>query len=175
MSTVKPTRSFTYFAYGSNMLTRRLTAEDRAPSAKRVATGYVVGRRLTFDKVSQDASGKCDAEHTDVTTDRVYGVVFEIAESERQALGVAEGLNKGYEEKMVNVVTQSGVAAHMAYIATKKEPTLRPYRWYKALTIAGAVEHDLPKDYIEWIRTIEAVEDPKAERRDKNEALLLAS
>lgn len=167
--------TFTYFAYGSNMLTRRLTASDRAPSAKRVATGFVEGRRLTFDKASQDGSGKCDAEFTGTKTDRVYGIIFEIAASEREALGKAEGLGNGYKEEMVNVVTPSGEAEHMTYIATRKEPALRPYHWYKALTVAGAVEHGLPNDYIEWIRTIESTEDSKAERRAKNEALLFAS
>jgi len=175
MTQIKPPATFTYFAYGSNMLTRRLTAKARAPSAKRVATGFVEGRRLTFDKVSRDGSGKCDAEPTGEKTDRVYGVVFEILEAERKSLREAEGLGKGYKEEMVKVITPGGEAEHMAYIATDKEPALRPYHWYKALTVAGAVEHGLPEDYIEWMRTVESVEDPKPERRTENEALLFAS
>jgi hypothetical protein len=43
-----------YFAYGSKMLTRRLTA--RTPSAVVVGNSYVEGYRLTFDKVSTDGS-----------------------------------------------------------------------------------------------------------------------
>ena len=85
--------SFRYFAYGSNMLTRRLKATDRAPSATLLGIGYVEGRRLTFDKVSKDGSGKCDAESTGENTDRVYGVIFEIASTEKAALDKAEGLN----------------------------------------------------------------------------------
>jgi hypothetical protein len=46
------------FAYGSNMLERRLTA--RTPSAIPVGTAYVEEYRLTFDKVSTDGSGKCE-------------------------------------------------------------------------------------------------------------------
>ena len=38
------------------MFTRWLIADDRAPSAVAVATGYVTGRRLTFDKLSRDSS-----------------------------------------------------------------------------------------------------------------------
>jgi hypothetical protein len=41
--------TFLCFAYGSNMLTRRLAA--RTPSAVAVGTAYVEGYRLTFDKV----------------------------------------------------------------------------------------------------------------------------
>lgn len=157
------------------MLTCRLTARNRAPSAKPIATGFVEGRRLTFDKLSQDGTGKCDAELTGEKTDRVYGVLFEIATSEREALGKAEGLNKGYKEEMVTVVTATGAAQHMTYIATKKEPALRPYHWYKALTVAGAIEHRLPTEYVEWLRTIESTEDPNPKRRAENEALLFAS
>jgi hypothetical protein len=38
------TGGFLYFGYGSNMLTARLQAKDRAPSATFVATGLVVDR-----------------------------------------------------------------------------------------------------------------------------------
>jgi len=175
MSTIAAPTTFKYFAYGSNMLTRRVAAPDRAPSAKAIGTGYIEGRRLTFDKLSQDGSGKCDAEATGTATDRVYGVIFEIAVSDKAALGRAEGLGKGYAEETVKVVTSAGAIELMTYIATKKEPALRPYHWYKAMTLAGAVEHGLPKDYVEWVRTVASVEDPNAKRRADNESLLFAS
>ena len=167
--------TFQYFAYGSNMLTRRLIAADRAPSAKAIGIGYIKCRRLTFSKVSQDGSGKCDAELTGKKTDRVYGVIFGIALTDKAALNNAEGLEKGYAEEHVDVVTGSGTVQVVTYIATKKEPVLRPYHWYKSITVAGAVEHGLPKDYVEWLRAFESIEDPNAERRAKNEALLFAS
>ena len=175
-TTVAPT-TFQYFAYGSNMLTRRLTAANRAPSAKPIGIGYVESRRLTFDKVSRDGSGKCDAQATGKKTDRVYGVIFEIALTDKTALDGAEG---GYAEEHVDVISVAGkvqLETYIAttYIATKKEPVLPPYHWYKALTIAGAVEHGLPKDYVEWLRAFESVEDPNVERRAKNEAFLFAS
>lgn len=167
--------TFQYFAYGSNMLTRRLISTDRAPSAKAVGVGYVECRRLSFSKVSQDGSGKCDAEVTGKKTDRVYGVIFEIALTDKATLNDAEGLGKGYAEESVDVVTGSSNVQAMTYIATKKEPVLRPYHWYKAITVAGAVEHGLPKDYVEWLRAFESIEDPNKERRAKNEALLFVS
>lgn len=166
---------FRYFAYGSNMLTRRLRATDRAPSATSLGVGYVEGRQLTFDKVSKDGSGKCDAEATGENTDRVYGVIFEIASTDKAALDKAEGLNEGYAEECVEVVTDSDKVQAMTYIATNKEPTLRPYHWYKAITIAGALEHGLPKDYVESLRAFESIEDSDGKRRAKNEALLFAS
>lgn len=64
---------FLYFAYGSNMLFRRLKA--RTPSARLVGVGHVLGYRLVFDKVSKDGSGKCDIERTGVNADMVYGAL----------------------------------------------------------------------------------------------------
>ena len=161
-----------YFAYGSNMLTRRLKAVKRAPSAVCLGTGYVTGRRLTFDKLSKDCSGKCDAELTGNEIDRVYGVIFEISCKDETALDRTEGCGKGYEKKTVEVTTADTTVLAQTYIATQKVCGVQPYHWYKAIVVAGAVEHNLPAAYIEWLRTCESKADPIAERREKNERLL---
>ena len=98
--------TFHYFAYGSNMLTRRLKSRKRAPSAVSIGSGYIAGRRLTFDKRSRDGSGKCDAEETGNATDRVYGVIFELSFSDKCDLNRAEGRGKGYELEIVEVITK---------------------------------------------------------------------
>jgi cation transport regulator ChaC len=165
-------KTFHYFAYGSNMLTRRLKAATRAPSAEVVGTGHIVGRRLTFDKFGRDGSGKCDAEATGNETDRVYGVIFEISHSDKTALDSAEGCGQGYTKETVDVVTTETTIPAQIYIAIRKESALRPYHWYKALALAGAVEHGLPNDYVEWLRTFESKEDLNLTRRAENEALL---
>lgn len=161
--------TFRCFAYGSNMLTRRLRA--RTPSARAVGVGYVRGHRLTFDKVSRDGSGKCDMEHGE-ETNRVYGVVFDIALAERTDLERAEGVGAGYEAKEVDVALTDDTIRAIAYVATAKEPALRPYNWYKAFVVAGAVEHGLPMAYVEWLRTVESLPDPNVTRRSREEAIL---
>ena len=168
-------KTFHYFAYGSNMLTRRLKSPERAPSAVFVDTGFIARRRLTFDKLSQDGSGKCDAEETGNESDRVYGVIFEINRADEPDLDEAEALGKGYKKDTVEVTTTETTVFAQTYIATRKERALRPYHWYKALVVAGAAEHGLPNCYVEWLRVFESTEDPKPKRRAKNEALLFAS
>ena len=74
-----------YFAYGSNMLTRRLAAVDRAPSARPIAIGTLPGRRLRFHKIGLDGSGKCDAALTGKDSDRIYGVLFELDRADQAA------------------------------------------------------------------------------------------
>lgn len=167
--------TFLYFAYGSNMLSRRLRASQRTPSAVALGTGFVANRRLTFDKVSSDGSGKCDVEDSGNPDDRVYGVLYEINESEKPNLDREEGIGKGYKEVRVNVVTASGTREAVTYVATAKESALRPYHWYKALVIAGALEHSLPEAYVEWLRTCDSKPDSNVERRVENESLLYGS
>jgi gamma-glutamylcyclotransferase len=164
--------TFLYFAYGSNMPTRRLTGRTRTPSARSEGIGYVEGHRLAFDKLSRNGSRKADIEATGKTTDRVYGLLFRIDVGEEHKLDLAEGLDKGYRKDTVNVVTQAGTVMAKTYIATEKEPACIPYHWYKAFVVAGAVEHCLPSSYIEWLRTVVSQPDPKSERRTENEALL---
>jgi AIG2 family protein len=163
--------TFLYFAYGSNMLTRRLKA--RTSSAITVGIAFVEGRRLTFDKASSDGSGKCHIEPTDNSTDRVHGVLFRIAVLEEDYLDAAEGFGKGYDkDRSMKVVTPYCTLQAVAYFATHRDSAHLPYHWYKALVVAGAVEHGLPKPYIEWLRTTVSQPDPDAKRRAENEALL---
>jgi gamma-glutamylcyclotransferase len=152
------------------MLTRRLVA--RTPSARAEGIGHVEGYRLAFDKFSKDGSGKAHIEATGNSTDRVYGVLFRIGAGEECTLDRREGLGAGYRKDTVSVVTRTGVVAARTYIATEREPACIPYHWYKALVVAGAVEHGLPSAYIEWLRTVLSQPDPKPERRAENEALL---
>lgn len=171
--TESATNTFVYFAYGSNMLSHRL--KERAPSAVAIGIGFVQGRRLAFDKVSSDGSGKCDIEVTINPKDRAYGVLFNIASTEKSILDKVEGLGKGYDKQDIQVVTTNGACTAVTYVATTKEPALRPYHWYKALVVAGAVQHGLPNVYIEWLRTFKSQADPHTKRRAENEALLLAA
>ena len=159
-----------YFAYGSNMFARRLAA--RTPSAVRITTAFIDGRRLTFDKVSTDGSGKCDIEATGNPADRVYGAIFRIAAAEERALDEAEGLSHGYRKDEITVVTSEGTVAAMAYIAIVKDPKRRPYDWYKAFVLQGAFEKALKAAYIELIRAVPSQPDPNTARRERNEALL---
>lgn len=164
--------TFIYFAFGSNMLERRLRENDRAPSARFIGTGFVTGRKLTFDKIGIDGSGKCDIEHTGKTTDRVCGVLFEIDRTDKASLDRAESLGTGYDEQMIQVEMESGVIDAFTYVAMIKDPGLKPFHWYKAYVVAGAMEHGLPGGYVEWLHTIEALPDPDAKRCNAHNAVL---
>jgi gamma-glutamylcyclotransferase len=164
------TRKVLCFAYGSNMLTKRIRA--RVSSASVLCTGFISGHRLTFDKISRDRSGKCDAEHTKARSDRVYGVVYEIDVRQKGYLDAAEGLGTGYAEKIATVTAKHKEITASLYYATQKDAVLKPYHWYKEFVLAGAREHNLPDAYVEQIESVDSIEDPDPHRRAKNEKIL---
>lgn len=157
--------TFRTFAYGSNMLSARLKA--RCPSARPRGVAQLPSHELRWHKRSLDGSGKCDVvpASSDLT---VFGVVYEVDANEKPALDQAEGLGHGYDLKDATVILNGDAVAASIYFATKADPALKPYTWYKALVVAGAKEHGLPTSYIARLEGVEASEDPDRARHDSN-------
>ena len=149
----KEEQHFVCFAYGSNMLIKKL--RSRCPSAVKIGVCKIKKHVLKFHKVSYDKSGKCDCESTESETAEVYGVLFRIPKSEETKLDEIEGLGKGYEKKPIPVTTiEEGKDTAVMYCATDeaKDPNKKPYVWYLNQVIEGAKENCLPDDYIAKIR-----------------------
>lgn len=170
---MRTAETFLYFAYGSNMLTRRLL--ERTPSARVVGVAKLADHELRWHKVGKDGSGKCDFVRAAAPQSCVHGVVFEIAVADKAALDLAEGIGKGYKECEVEVQTAHGATAVWTYCATNIDPLAKPYTWYKALVVAGAKEHGLPSAHVAALEAAVAKEDPKPERAARNELLVAAS
>ncbi|MGV8825301.1 gamma-glutamylcyclotransferase family protein [Methylibium petroleiphilum] len=158
------------FAYGSNMSSARL--RDRVPSARVVGRGVLHGHQIAWHKVSKDGSGKCDVEASDAPDAAVHGVVYAIDQAEKATLDSAEGLGKGYDERRVVVEMNGSPFVATMYYATHKDPTLKPYSWYKAHVLTGACEHELPPEYIAMLEAAEALQDPDASRHQIQMALV---
>jgi gamma-glutamylcyclotransferase (GGCT)/AIG2-like uncharacterized protein YtfP len=158
-----------YFAYGSNMLTRRL--RKRVPSCRFSAVAVLRLYKLMFHKISNDGSGKCNAFYTGLQQDEVLGVVFEIDSEEKSELDKAE---PGYVAKCVKVHCGDVTIEAITYVADTSsiDDSLRPYTWYKDLVLAGANEHNLPKAYIEQIRRTPADTEPDRSRDQKNRRII---
>ena len=155
-----------YFAYGSNMCTRRLRA--RVCSAQPVFVAQLRAHTLKFHKRSQkDRSAKTDAEYTGRETDVVWGVIFEIDAAHKQRLDEAEGLGSGYEEKSINLKDCTGQTYEASmYFASEtfKNANLKPYSWYLRFVVEGAKQHGLPSDYVGLLERVETSEDQDRER-----------
>ncbi len=160
-----------YFAYGSNMSSRRLAARIESPS--RIGVGCLKEYRFAFHKVSiLDSSGKCDACFTGNTADSVWGVIFEIADADMSKLDRFEDRGYGYERQWVHVQCNNGeILAAQTYVAIRTDSALKPLHWYKEHVLRGAREHRLPADYIRFIEGIDAIIDTDAERTSRELSL----
>ncbi len=165
-----------YFAYGSNMLTERLQA--RCKSAKVRCTATIDGYMLAFSKKSKDGSAKATMYPCDQEGSRVYGVVFDLDESDLPTLDRLEGAGSGYDRVLHLQARANGSDCPLdviTYIAGAGyiDDNLKPYDWYARLVAAGARQHKLPADYVAAIEAVPSESDPEADRSARQEALAL--
>jgi len=151
-----------YFAYGSNMLCRRLS--ERIGSVSVLGTAALPRHLLRFHKRSRDNSGKCNAFFTGHVRDHVYGVVFGLSHAQQQRLHACEGA--GYVPLIFKVKMDNAILRVTTYIATPDcvVDGLTPFDWYHALVLAGARQHDLPSKYVSAIASMAVRPDPDLQR-----------
>jgi len=144
-----------YFAYGSNMKTDRMTR--RVPSAKPLGYAKLMDKKLVFNKISSDGSGKTNI--VDAKNGVVLGVLFEIDEEEIVKL---DDIEKGYEKQDITVLGNDDKPLRaFTYVSTQTKDGLKPYDWYLNFLIEGADENELPKGYVDSLRMFESVPDTR--------------
>ena len=92
-----------------------------------------------------------------------------------EELDKAEDHDKGYQREDAFVVvscTGDKKITASTYLARPEahDENLLPYDWYRALIVAGALEHELPESYVAALRDAVVRADPDAKRREKNSA-----
>jgi cation transport regulator ChaC len=161
-----------YFAYGSNMLTARISC--RCPGTKKIGRAWLSGYTLRFDKRGSDGSGKCAIHSTGNAGDLVHGVLFNIPESQVCYLDRAEGEGADYYRNLVHVeVSSAQFLSAETYLVkeAKIDHNPKPYDWYLDLVVTGAVMHELPEAYIDALRKVQTLPDPDLKRPGRLEAL----
>ncbi len=168
-----------YFAYGSNMLTRRLTDSSRAPSAVAYGIAKAPGFVVRFHKVGADGSGKCTLVTTADEAAAAFGVLYEVAETDAESLDRAEGVHVGgYVRHTVRLrLSAAHMVNAMTYVAGEQhlDASCVPFDWYRDLVVAGAIEHALPPRYVERLARVPAAADPNAARAARARRLLSGS
>ena len=150
----------------------------RCPTAEKKSNCKIKKYRLRFWKKSRDESGKCYIEYTGNDEDVVHGVLFSIDEIDHGYLNKEEGAtsqNPGYKEEKVSVITDDGEVQAFTYMINgedKIDKTRKPYHWYRNQVVQGAIENDLPKDYIKTIEDVEFTIDKYEGRVSMNEKYL---
>ena len=138
-----------YFAYGSNLDLRQM--KMRCPLSKLVSKGSLSGHSLTFNKYS----GGWDGGVADVIRDEdseVWGLVFEISESDLERLDRYEGYYKDkpslYERWKAVIDTPDGQVSDVwVYTVVKKQEFVKPTLEYLQIIKDAGARWDFPKVY----------------------------
>ncbi|MBI1780613.1 MAG: gamma-glutamylcyclotransferase [Sphingobacteriales bacterium] len=133
------------------------------------------GYKFSFNKRSNDGSGKGNIQQTNIDGDTIVGVVFEINEAEKPALDAVEGLGNGYNQAVVDLLDDNGETFQaQVYIADESavDNNLMPYDWYKEFVVTGAEQNGLPPEYVENIRKNAFIADTDEERKGRQLAIL---
>jgi hypothetical protein len=163
---VKPSGTFLYFAYGSNLLSARIKA--RTPSARKAGNAMLPRFVLRWHKIGMDHTGKCDVVFTGRPTDRVHGVAWAIRRSEMPALDYHEELDSGYYACNVPITVGAQKRLARTYRAIPTDASLKPLDWYKRFVVEGAREHGLPEDYVARLALTPSLSDDDTGRRSRN-------
>ncbi len=142
-----------YFAYGSNMalwVMSEICAEHAL-----VGIAQLPDHRLAFTRYSTGWRGG----HSDVVYspgDAVWGGLFLIGNMCHDALDMNQHYGVGYTSMGVDVNATNGMTYHtITYTVLDKAPReIAPSRFYMDTIIEGARELKLPKDYINYLRSI---------------------
>ena len=142
-----------YFAYGSNMPKRRL--ENRIGHVHKLGIAELEGYKLICNKISIDGSSKFNIQKTENLSDKVFGVLYKIEDSQLDPLDAAEGAKSGggYRQETVEINYNEECKRAITYICTQSaklcNPSeLLPYDWYVYHAVIGACEAGFPYGYI---------------------------
>ena len=138
-----------YFAYGSNMSSRVMTA--RIPQARRAGIAELAGYRISFRLPSQRWGQRAAGIEAD-PAGSVWGVLWEIDES---WWAVLDGYEGAYVRMTVEVTAHTAAGTGMRRAATYRVRGDRaatdegpPAPAYLAAMLAGAREAGLPAAHI---------------------------
>ena len=156
-----------YFAYGSNM-SRAIFCERRGMCPTESRWGWLDGWRLSFEL----PVGPGERGVANVVPDpeaRTCGVLHRITPDEFDRLDRTEGVHVGiYRRVPVDLVAENGERVPaQTYVSTWATAGRKPSARYLGLMLAGAREHGLPAQWIEFLAAHElAVDEREVEKRD---------
>lgn len=122
----------------------------RCPSARKIGVAYALAYRLVFNrKGSYRDGGVASISPTGNSTDRVYGIVWELTAKDIQILDEIED-PEAYNRIPISVVGLNGIdlTCH-TYVAIPQAEHITADREYLNILLAAAHKESLPPEYIE--------------------------
>lgn len=151
-----------YFAYGSNMLTKRII--QNAPSANFVDIGELEKYKLEFYFYTDKWKG-CYSTITYDCNSSIYGIIWSIDDTDIKSLDQEELVDQNVYTKIPVIIKSfsddprtSRVYSCFSYILTDYIRYIpcnnQPSVTYLTTIVNGAIEHKLPNQYIETLKKI---------------------
>jgi AIG2-like family len=128
---------------------------ERCPHSPQSGIGWLEGWRLTFGGEDLGWEGALatvveDAENPD---SRVFVVLYEVSETDEQALDRWDGATLGYYSKLkVRVAALDADVLAWLYVLNDYEGGL-PSARYIGIAADAAEAAGAPEDYVSWLRT----------------------
>lgn len=153
-------RRHSYFAYGSNLCVQQMA--QRCPDAVNPRRAVLADHDWLINQ-----RGVATVEPLPGTT--VHGVVWDLSDHDLAALDSAEGVPVRYRRDELTVQTEDGPAAAWVYIDHRV--SLGPPRpGYLERIIAGALHHELPRNWIDFLRRWDPARWPRPRLRSTTPA-----
>ncbi|KAK4873395.1 hypothetical protein RN001_015424 [Aquatica leii] len=155
--------TFAYFAYGSNLLAKRMHLNN--PSAIRIGVGRLNNYRLDFTRYSKRWHG-CSATIVPHNGYFVWGALWEVSMKDLPNLDRQEGVHQSiYHRFLINAELLDGSVKECYVYEQVTNPTLhyklkelpldrQPSQLYKDTITKGASESKLPDKYQELLLSI---------------------
>ena len=138
-----------YAAYGSNMDSGQMS--ERCPHSPVHGTGWLEGWRLTFGGEELGWEGAL-ATVVEDSSERVFVVIYDVPETDEQALDRWDGLTLGYYRKLkVRVQSLEGDTVAWLYVLNGYEGGL-PAARYIGILADAAEKAGAPDDYVACLR-----------------------
>jgi hypothetical protein len=155
-----------YFAYGSNMQ-RETFSGRRGIAPLRAVAARVTGWRLVLDKPPLVPMSQSFANLIPDAAAEVLGVLYEVTPEDHAHVEFSEAVPFGnYRRAEVEASPLALPAAPvLAYtlVSERRAPDMRPSRRYVEMMVAGALQHDLPGEWVEFLRALPAGEESEAD------------
>ena len=124
------------------------------PNAKYLSKARLNNYKLDFTRFSKER--QCGVG--DVVEAKgfvVWGVLYDVPQNEVPKIDKKEDAPRAYKRKSVQVVLANGMIREaMTYMVREKVGTVPPRKEYLDLYLKGAREHELPEEYIEFLKRI---------------------
>jgi gamma-glutamylcyclotransferase (GGCT)/AIG2-like uncharacterized protein YtfP len=142
-----------YFAYGSNLSSNFI--RDYTPSAEFVMKAELPNYKVEFRHYSENLGGGISSI-VEMPGNLVKGVIYEVPESELEALDILESVPEGLYRRDTFMVMGEDGRWHRADLYRVSTPTgpYAPSTSYVDYMIEGAREHGLDADYVEQLVAI---------------------